>query len=415
MKIIQILALGLICAVTACKTTDQRSFQSDGAIPSLKKDITYLASDKLEGRETGKPGGKLAADYIAKRMEALKLKPMGDNGSYFQEFAMPQFDPHNPHSTTSVVQGSNVIGFLDHGASHTIVIGAHYDHLGYGGFGSLYAEREPAIHNGADDNASGVAGLLYLADLCQEKYKRNNFLFIAFAGEERGLLGSNYFVKQSTADLSNVNYMLNMDMIGRLKAEKSLAVYGTGTSPQWKPVIEKLKIDSLQIVQTESGVGPSDHTSFYYEGVPVLHFFTGQHEDYHRPSDDVEKINFAGMASVLKYIEAIILEMNTMPKLTFQETQDSSQTMRSDFKVTLGVMPDYLYSGKGMRIDGTRPDRPAAVAGLMKGDIILSMGNVMVEDMTTYMDALQSFSTGQTVTVVFERDGVKMEKAVTFD
>jgi membrane-associated protease RseP (regulator of RpoE activity) len=209
--------------------------------------------------------------------------------------------------------------------------------------------------------------------------------------------------------------MLNMDMIGRLKPEKTLAVYGVGTSPQWMPVLETIQIDSIQMVPTESGVGPSDHTSFYYEGVPVLHFFTGQHEDYHKPSDDADKINFSGMRSVLNFIETIISAFNDDPKLTFQQTQDSSQTVRADFKVTLGVMPDYLYTGKGMRIDGVRPDRPAAQAGIDKGDIILKMDDMSVVDMMGYMEALQQFSPGQTINVTIERDGVQHVKQVTFD
>lgn len=415
MKIIQIITIGLLLAIAGCKSTEQVASRGIGAMAQLKKDITYLSSDALEGRETGEPGAQLAADYIAGRMADLKLKPMGDDGTYFQEFAMPQFDPHSPHSTTSVVRGSNVIGFLDNNADHTVVIGAHYDHLGFGSFGSLYAGGEPAIHNGADDNASGVGGLLYLASVCKVQFKQNNFLFIAFAGEERGLLGSNYFVKHSTTDLTRFNYMLNMDMIGRMKPEKSLAVYGVGTSPQWMPVLETLHIDSIQIVPTESGVGPSDHTSFYYEGIPVLHFFTGQHEDYHKPSDDVDKINFAGISSVMKYIEAILRAFDDDQKIAFQETQDSAQTMRTDFKVTLGVMPDYLYSGKGMRIDGVRPDRPAAKAGLVKGDIVLRLGDMEVNDMTTYMEALGSFAPGQTIKVMIEHEGAQVEKEVTFD
>jgi hypothetical protein len=209
--------------------------------------------------------------------------------------------------------------------------------------------------------------------------------------------------------------MLNMDMIGRLKPERSLAGYGVGTAAEWMPVLEKLDIVSIQIVTTESGVGPSDHTSFYHEGIPVLHFFTGQHEDYHKPSDDADRINYSGMYSVLKYIESVIHAFDNSDRLTFQETQDSTQTMRSDFKVTLGVMPDYLYSGNGMRIDGVRPDRPAAMAGLLKGDVVLKMGDVDVADMMSYMEALQNFTPGQSVDVVIERDGVVQTVVVTFD
>jgi len=414
MKFIQFCILTILLALASCKGIDQAGPRNPGYPGQLKKDVGYLASDALEGRETGTHGGEMAAAYIAKRMAELKLKPMGDNGSYQQEFALPQFDPHNPHQSTSVVKGSNVIGFMDHGAQNTIVIGAHYDHLGYGGFGSLYIGDVPQIHNGADDNASGVAGLLYLADICKQ-FKHHNFLFIAFAGEERGLLGSNYYVKHATTDLSHVSFMLNMDMIGRLKPERALAISGVGTAPEWMPVLEKLHIDSIQIVTTESGVGPSDHTSFYNEGIPVLHFFTGQHEDYHKPSDDTELINFPGMASVLKYITAVIADLDSKARLSFQETKDSTQTKRADFKVTLGVVPDYLFSGEGMRIDGLRPDRPAANAGLQKGDIVVQMGDHKVSDMMGYMEALGAFSPGQTIMVAVVRDGERIEKELTFD
>lgn len=415
MLLFRYLISSLLLVLVACAGTGQLAKTQSDSRAQLQKDIAYLASDDLEGRETGKAGAQKAAEYIAERLATLGLRAMGDEGTFFQEFAISQLDPHNPHVTASVVRGKNVVGFLDKGADHTIVIGAHYDHLGYGGFGSLYMGGEPQIHNGADDNASGVAGLLHLADVCRTNFPGNNFLFIAFAGEERGLLGSNYFVKNPTIELASVNYMLNMDMIGRLKEEKVLAINGVGTSPQWTPALDAISIGGISVMPSESGVGPSDHTSFYYEGIPALHFFTGQHEDYHRPTDDTERINFDGMQSVLQFIFALIQELEDDAKLTFQETQDDQQTMRSDFKVTLGVMPDYLYSGKGMRIDGVRPDRPAAVAGLQKGDIVMKMGDVEIVDMMGYMEALGQFAPGQKIKVVLDRDGKEMEKEVTFD
>ncbi len=414
MKHYHLLFAAFILSVIACTGPAHLAKQEARDSDLIKKDITYLASDALEGRATGSHGGQLAAEYIARRMKAMKLTPMGDAGTYFQDYVVPQNDPHNPHSA-STVHGSNVIGFLDHHADRTIVIGAHYDHLGYGGFGSLYTGTEPAIHNGADDNASGVAGLLYLADICKKRDMHDNFLFISFSGEELGLLGSNYFVKHPTIDLSKVNFMLNMDMIGRLKPEKTLAINGTGTSPTFDSVLATIHVDSIQVVKSESGVGPSDHTSFYYENVPVLHFFTGQHEDYHKPSDDVDKINFPGMDLVMQYITTLLDDIDKDPRLVFQQTQDSAQTVRPDFKVTLGVMPDYLFTGEGMRIDGVRPDRPASNAGLQKGDVVVQMGDVKVTDMTTYMKALGIYNPGQTITVAVMRDGKRIEKQVTFD
>ncbi|MCB0593081.1 MAG: M28 family peptidase, partial [Phaeodactylibacter sp.] len=230
-------------------------------------------------------------------------------------------------------------------------IGAHYDHLGHGIMGSLYA-GDPAIHNGADDNASGVAALLRIAEeLKKGRAKNNNYLFMGFSGEEMGLFGSKYFANNPTINLGKVNYMLNMDMVGRLNEEKVLAVNGAGTSPAWKEAIENLSIGGIQAKTTDSGIGPSDHTSFYLKDLPVLHFFTGQHTDYHKPSDDAELVNYKGLMLVTDYILALIDELDGAGKLAFTKTKDEDEGKRAAaFKVTLGVMPDYVYQGEGMRI-----------------------------------------------------------------
>ena len=265
-------------------------------------DVNYLADNKLEGRKTGSKGEQIAADYIANRFKSLKIKTKGTN-AYFQDFSFN--NPSNPHGQVlfdetendTMISSKNVIGYIDNNAEHTVVIGAHYDHLGYGGEGSLYVGSE--IHNGADDNASGTALMLDLANQLKFNNRNNNYLFIAFSGEEMGLLGSNYFVKNPTIDLSSINYMINLDMVGRLKEDKSLAIYGVGTSPIFKQTINSNN-KSFNVIENESGVGPSDHTSFYINDIPVLHFFTGQHSDYHKPSDDSEKINFDEVILVLK-------------------------------------------------------------------------------------------------------------------
>lgn len=384
----------------------------------MQEDVTILASDSLHGRKTGSKYEKVAASYIAKRFEDLGIQPKGTDG-FLQKFTYKA--SKNPHqeaeftseTTDSTQTGENVIAYLDNHAENTVVIGAHYDHLGMGGEGSLYREG-PAIHNGADDNASGVAVMLHLADTLQSPNapKKNNYLFIAFSGEEEGLLGSNYFVKNPTIDTKKVTYMLNMDMVGRLNAENTLAVYGVGTSPIFKQVVNANAGD-LNISENESGVGPSDHTSFYLADIPVLHFFTGQHEDYHKPTDDTEKINFKGMKTVSNYIFSIIKDLDSQPKLVFKKTKNESEVV-PDFKVTLGVVPDYLFSGKGMRIDGISEDRPAQKAGLQKGDVVVKMGDFEVSDMMSYMKSLSKFEKGQTVMVTVERNGKPMEVEVTF-
>lgn len=311
--------------------------------------------------------------------------------------------------------GHNVAGFLNNHAQHTVIIGAHFDHLGYGDDGSLY-RGAPAIHNGADDNASGTAALIELSRVLKTSGARNNnYLFIAFSGEEKGLLGSNYFVKHPTIDLHTVSYMLNMDMVGRLKKdERTLQVLGTGTSPVWKEAIQKIQVDSVKIKESDSGVGPSDHTSFYLAGIPVLHFFTGSHEDYHKPSDDEDKINYDGTLSVIRIILEVIQELDSKGKPEFIKTKDSDNQETPRFKVTLGVVPDYAFEGEGMRIDGVSDGKPAAKAGLKAGDIVVQIGDHKVLDMMSYMKALGRFSKGETTSVKIKRGTEFIELPVTF-
>ncbi len=384
---------------------------------SIKEDVTYLADDKLEGRQTGSDGELKAARYIAERFERMGLLPKGTDG-YFQPFSFqPKTDPHQSVNYTvkdgdSIITGTNVIGFIDNNAENTIIIGAHYDHLGFGAEGSLFRGKNNEIHNGADDNASGVAVLLNLVDKLESKNTGNNYLFMAFSGEEMGLLGSNYFTKNPTIDLANANYMINMDMVGRLKNNNTLAVYGVGTSPILKQVV-KANNTKFQIIENESGVGPSDHTSFYNSDIPVLHFFTGQHEDYHKPGDDTEKLNFEGMGLISEYLFEIISDLDDNGKLPFRKTKNESEEVPR-FKVVLGVVPDYLFEGKGMRIDGISEDKAAQKAGLQKGDIVIKLGDSLVTDMMSYMRALSAFETGDKTEVVVERGDEEIEAEVEF-
>lgn len=388
---------------------------------SMKEDVIVLASDTFNGRETGTEGELQAAKYIADRFKEIGLAAKGSQGSYTQTFTFrPSVNPHEEAEftgikTDSTRTGSNVIGYIDNKAGNTVVIGAHYDHLGLGGEGSLYREGE-AIHNGADDNASGVAVMLYLASRLVETPSvttKNNYLFIAFSGEEMGLLGSNYFVKNPTIDTKQVSYMINMDMVGRLNDEHTLAVHGVGTSPVFKQTLFANNNVGLNIAEHESGIGPSDHTSFYLADIPVLHFFTGQHEDYHKPGDDAEKLNYEGMKTISEYIFSIISDLDDNGKIAFRKTKNESEAV-PDFKVTLGVVPDYLYTGEGMRIDGVSEDRPAQKAGLQQGDVVMKLGDFETKSMMNYMKALSKFEEGQTTTAVIERNGKAMEVSVTF-
>jgi hypothetical protein len=384
-------------------------------LEGLKADVTFLASDDLEGRAIGTDGEQKAADYLAEEFKKSGLEPKGTEG-FFQPFTVSK--PTNPHEEAVVgtdgegLTGRNVIGFIDNKSENTIVIGAHFDHLGMGGQSSLH-RGDSAIHNGADDNASGTAALVALAKILKREKHSSNFLFIAFSGEENGLWGSNYFVKNPTIELASINYMINMDMVGRMNAEKTLAINGVGTSPSLLPALDLVNADSLKLVTSESGVGPSDHTSFYLQDLPVLHFFTGQHEDYHRPSDDSDLINYDGLLLVVKYIDRLVDHLDAEPKLAFTKTKDSNGDSPR-FTVSLGVIPDYLFDGQGMRIDGVSEDKPAQAAGLLKGDVILQMGDSTIVDMMSYMRALSAFQKGDSTSVAYDRAGAKMEARVKF-
>ena len=389
------------------------------SIEQLKKHIEYLASDNLKGRGTGTEDEKKAAQYIAKQFEQYHLKPLTNQKnqvSYFYEFTFRK--KKNPHDTSTTnspeYHGINVIGLLDHQADKTIVLGAHYDHLGLGyDHNSLDPSPEGKIHNGADDNASGTAGLLELARYFSQNknFRAFNLLFIAFSGEELGLVGSKKWIEQPTYPLHKVYYMINMDMIGRLKdSTKKLIIYGVGTSDQWIPLIDSVsKHFSFHIKKDSSGIGPSDQTSFYLKDIPVLHFFTGQHSDYHKPSDDADKINYPGEADILKFIIKLI-EQTTLQKkpMQFQKTA-IPKANKTNFKVTLGIMPDYTYDGKGVKVDGTSPGRPADKAGIKQGDIIIQLGEYPTFTMEDYMQALSKFSKGQNTTVKVKRNDKELE------
>jgi len=215
-------------------------------------------------------------------------------------------------------QAHNVIGFIDNGAQQTVAIMAHYDHLGYGGEASNYSGPRK-IHNGADDNASGTAALLELAYfLRKNKIKeKNNFLFIAFSAEEKGLLGSQYYVMNPTLDLNKINYVLNMDMVGRMETDMPLTIEGIGSSLIWESSLKELECDAFPLTLKKRENGPSDHAAFYYAGIPSLHFWTGKHDDYHKPSDDAEKINFEAESQIISFMESFILLMDSKGKIDF--------------------------------------------------------------------------------------------------
>jgi len=378
----------------------------------IKNHIQTLASDGFEGRGSGTAGEQKANDYLEREFQKLQLAPKGTSG-----FDQPFTFKAGIHGTGREGTAQNIMAYLDNGAAHTIIIGAHYDHLGLGLDGnSTDANPQNKIHNGADDNASGTAGVLELARYfaTNKTKEKNNFLFICFSGEELGLYGSKYFTEHPTVSLASVNYMINMDMIGRLPASGELLVSGTGTSPVWEPVLQKLNTGKIKVKTDSAGLGPSDHASFYLKDIPVLHFFTGSHSDYHKPTDDWEKINYEGEAEVLSLIARLIESLDGEPKLKFLKTKNKQMGSARAFKVTLGVMPSYTSTEEGLLIDGVSDGKPAQKAGLMAGDVITAIGEVEIKNIQHYMDALGKFEKGQIVPVKVKRKGEVQTYLVTF-
>ncbi|MEO8859821.1 MAG: M20/M25/M40 family metallo-hydrolase [Ginsengibacter sp.] len=526
----------------------QKLRKSDKAIiNNLRDEISFLASDKLEGRRTGTPGEKLAYEYLSVQFKSIGLTPKGDNNSYTQAFEinegkqilpqthllintndlvlekdffpfifssqgsidayaspallekkMPWFldikemiekNKANPHfdleaairtkatdfaskGASAVIvyntgatddelefegkekierlnipvvfvtkdaekkylgdnsanleiklkvviadkkrEGHNVLGYIDNGAGQTIIIGGHFDHLGYGEDHNSLWTGAPEIHNGADDNASGTAAVIELARMLKKSnLKRNNYLFICFSGEELGLYGSKYFTEHPTINLSSANYMINSDMVGRLnESTHAITVGGFGTSPTWGKVLDE-KTKYINVKFDSSGIGPSDHTSFYLKNIPVLFFFTGIHSDYHKPTDDVDKINFTGELTVIKYIYHVIEETDKLGKLPFTKTREPKMEGKR-FTVSLGIMPDYTFSGVGIKADGIIDGKVAQKAGIVAGDVIIKLGENSFSDINSYMNVLSKYKKGDATTVTIKRGNQELTFNIIF-
>lgn len=303
--------------------------------------------------------------------------------------------------------GHNVVGFVNNNAAGTIILGAHYDHLGYGEDNNSRHTGDASIHNGADDNASGTAALLELSRILKTKGpKEYNYLFLAFSGEELGLYGSKYFTDHPTLPLSDVHYMINMDMVGRMNdSSKTITIGGVGTSPSWGSLLFAEKKPAFSIKVDSSGTGPSDHTSFYRKDIPVLFFFTGLHTDYHKPSDDFDKINYHGQLQVVNYIVRLVNRTPATGKLVFTKTREQQTTTSARFTVSMGIMPDYTFSGGGVKVDGVTEGRPAQKAGVRTGDIVIQLGDFAITSVESYMQTLGKFKKGDATKVKVKRDG----------
>ncbi|MCA1590101.1 MAG: M20/M25/M40 family metallo-hydrolase [Acidobacteria bacterium] len=407
----------------------------------------------MEGRRTGEKGAKAAADYIAGEFARFRLKGVVQNSNgrngYLQTFPhSPQAaNGHaaNPHvgseSTEKIIDsrkpgfGYNVIGVLEGRdpvlKSEAIVIGAHYDHLGRGGQASLAAESAQ-IHHGADDNASGTAAVIELArEFAKEKKNKRTLILILFSGEEDGLLGSRHYVNNPVWPIEKTVAMINLDMVGRLK-DKKLNVGGIGTAGEWKNTVESNnaprivhvptntpgggpahmaeRLSLFSLVLNEDGFGPSDHSSFYAKNVPVLFFFSGTHEDYHKPSDTFDKINYDGLHRITNYVSQIVRSIDQDPfKPTYTVAKSSGTMGRSmRFNVSLGTIPTYGDSTDGVVLDGVRADSPAAKAGIKAGDKIVRLAGKAVRNVMDYTAALAEMTAGQEYEVELMRAAEKL-------
>ncbi|HNR85869.1 MAG TPA: M20/M25/M40 family metallo-hydrolase, partial [Taishania sp.] len=381
----------------------------------LKKHVSTLASDKMEGRLTGSKGEQKAAKYISSELKKYGLKPY-EGKSYLQKFNYKvRLNPHDSASTKDW-HGTNVIGVLDNGAKNTIVIGAHYDHLGRNEHHhSTKVNSEGEIHNGADDNASGTAALLELARMyaTNSTKEKVNYVFAFFSGEEDGLIGSKHMAESLKSKFPNVLTMINMDMIGRLSKDKALVIGGVGSSPDFGPIIDKTKPAGFTITIDSTGVGPSDHTSFYLKDIPVLFFFTGTHMDYHKPSDDEEKINYYGLRAITGFAARVANQIAEKGQMTFTKTKVETGKRTPKYKVTLGVMPDYTDHGDGLHIDGVVDGKAAANAGVVAGDILIAIGDCTIKDVYGYMECLSKLQAGdeRELTVIRQGKEVKLKAA----
>ena len=381
--------------------------------------VRFLADDALKGRLAGSDGERCAGDYVAAEFRRLGLRPAGDNGTYFQSLPLASvLNPHAPGGT-----GRNVLAAMPGSdpilAREWVVIGAHYDHLGEGGASSSLAPGTRAIHNGADDNASGVSAVLRAAErIGAGPRPARSVLFAAFTGEESGLLGSAHFVAHPTLSGGAMIGMINLDMVGRLGAGP-LIVYGVDTADEWRLLLEPAAIGAgLTMATRGEGYGPSDHTSFYLKDVPVLHLFTNTHGDYHKPTDDWDKIDGPGLEKVSRMVADVAAAIaNRRPALTLRrgagQRPPPAGAALAGSRAYLGTVPDFTPVERGVKLGGVTAGSPADAAGVKAGDVILAIGSHDVKDLQGMTDALNKFKPGDATSVVVLRGTERLTLQVT--
>lgn len=401
--------LALLCAAGTA------SAQS-GSARRVKADVTFLAADAREGRGVGTAGLDGAAAYIAQEFARIGLSQPWEGG-YFQDFTIDSTAPMAAHTNIGGAAVKNVVGLLPGRgplAGQVVVLGAHYDHLGRGGAGSLDADSLGVIHNGADDNASGTAALLEAARLLRGRLQgdRRTIVFIAFTAEESGLIGSSYYVGHPAFPNDSTIAMINFDMVGRLRAGRLLAL-GAGTAPEFPRLLDSLNGKyGFDLQASGDGWGRSDQSSFYGAKIPVIHFFTDLHEDYHRVSDDPQTIDVDGLAKVAAYAVDLTTALATRPeRLTYVDIPPP--VIASGSRASLGTIPDMASSPGGVRLTGVREGGPAALAGIQGGDIIIRIGDYEIANLNDMQNALTSYKGGDVVTVVVRRDEEQVSFTVT--
>jgi len=388
---------------------------------SLLNDVRYLSSDSLGGRLIGTPGADSAAAYLARRFKRSGLRPAPQG--WFQSFTVSLSDPAAVRAGIAGREGENVVGVLPGHDSRLrneiVIVGAHYDHLGTGKFGALDPDSAGIVHNGADDNASGSSALIHIARKLHQNPPARTVVFIAFSGEEAGLLGSDYYVKNPIFPLARTYAMVNMDMVGRLRNDR-LLVYGVSTAKEFPGLLDSLNNEArFDLKATGDGWGRSDQSSFYAVGLPVLHIFTDLHEDYHRTTDDWEKINADGLAKVADFTAAIVRTLaDRREPLTFVNVPPpvlsaSSASSASGYGAYLGTVPDMADRARGVRLTGVRAGSPAEKAGLKGNDIIVQIGDAPVADLQSMTNALRAHQPGDVVEIRILRDGVEQKVTVT--
>jgi hypothetical protein len=379
------------------------SIPSEYSEERMMETVKYLSGDELKGREIGTPEIDKAADYIAQKFKQGGLIPGGDHGSYYQQWDMP-------HSKTGMKNVIAVIpGKKPEFARESVVIGAHYDHLGLGtSIGG--SEDKGKIHPGADDNASGVAVLLELARVLKQSLNPDrSIVFVAFIGEEEGKLGSKYYVEhEKRYPVRQCIGMVNLDTIGRL-GKKKLLVLGAGSAAEWVHIFRGAGfVTGIDIETVSEELDSSDQNSFQEAGVPAVQLFSGPHLDYHRPTDTADKIDPAGLvkvASVTKEVLEYLASRAEPLSSTLKPGAPAQSSSKSERKVSLGTVPDFAYQGKGFRLSGVAPGSPAEAAGLKEGDAIIAINGREVTGLKGFSDILKSLSPGDRISVIFLRDG----------